>query len=99
MDTVVGRDLVGMTVFSRDGSKVGKIKAVISDDSGARQFLVVGRFLAHDLVIPVDATEAKEKRVVVPRSSSYLNCAPDVRAQGAVSAADADRLETFYHPD
>lgn len=89
------KDLVGLAAFSRDDSKLGKIKAVIRDESGS-EYLVVARLL-HSLIIPVDAIETSGDRVVVPLTSSYLDMSPAVKAKDTVSVDERGRLRDFYH--
>jgi len=95
METAETKTLVGLMAFARDDTKLGKIKGYLGDDTTG-EFLVVGRFLARDLVIPFGVVEIRDDRVVVPRSSSFIDCAPTVNAKGAISAEDATRLEEFY---
>ena len=92
----VRQDLVGLEVFSRDGAKLGKIKSIVGDGESAAEYLVIGRFLARDLVIPADTVEAPGDRVVVPHGSSFIDSAPSVKAKGAISPAEAARLEAFF---
>ena len=94
----VRQDLVGLGVFSRDGMKLGKIKTVVGDGESAAEYLVVGRFLARDLVIPADTVEMPGDRVVVPHGSSFIDSAPAIKAKGSISPADAARLEDFFRP-
>ena len=95
---VVRQELVGLEAFSRDGTKLGKIKSVVGDGESPAEYLVIGRFLAHDLVIPTDTVEMPGDRVVVPHASSFIDSAPAVKAKGAILPADAARLEHFYRP-
>jgi ribosomal 30S subunit maturation factor RimM len=97
MAVSMGLDLVGLVVFSREGTKLGKLTDVISDGGAAAEYLVISRFLARDLVIPADVVEMPDHRVVVPFSDGFLACAPVVKAKGAVSSEDRGRLEAFYH--
>ncbi|HUK75973.1 MAG TPA: PRC-barrel domain-containing protein [Thermoleophilia bacterium] len=96
MATVMGSDLVGLKVFSRDGTKIGKVKSVVSDDAETRDYLVIGRSLRRDLVIPIDTLETPGDRIVVPHSGAYCDSAPAVKASGAISAEEGIRLENFY---
>ena len=64
------KDLVGHGIYSRDGSKLGKVKAVIGDEMG-NKYLIVGRFLSRDLVVPLHVVKLDGDRVIVPRTSSY----------------------------
>ena len=96
--SAVRQDLVGLEVFSRDGAKLGKIKAIVGDGESSAEYLVVGRFLARDLVIPADTVEMPGDRVVVPHGSSFIDSAPSIKAKGAITPAEAARLEDFFHP-
>ena len=93
----VGLDRVGLVAFSREGTKLGKLKDVISDRESSVEYLVIGRFLARDLVVPADVVEMPDHHVVVPFSDGFLACAPAVKAKGAISPEDRSRLEAFYH--
>ena len=95
METAESKTFVGLTAFARDGTKLGKIKGYLGDDT-VGEFLVVGRFLARDLVIPVSAAEVESDRVIVSRSSSFIDCAPSVNSKCAISSEDASRLDEFY---
>jgi len=95
VETAGTKTLIGLMAFARDGTKLGKVKGFLGDDVTG-EFLVVGRFLAHDLVIPATAAEVVDDRVVVSRTSSFIDCAPAVNAKCAISAEDATRLEEFY---
>jgi len=96
MATVVGRTLVGLTAFSRDETKLGKIKEVIGDGTSTREYVVIGRRFGADRIIPAHVVEASGDRAVVPRSSSFIDCAPAVKAKGGLSPEDGDRLDEFY---
>lgn len=97
MAVSVGLDLVGLTAFSREGTKLGKLKDVISDGETSSEYLVIGRRLARDLVIPTDVVEMPGDRVLVPFASSFLNSAPAVKGKGAMSPEEHSRLQAFYH--
>ena len=90
------QDVLGLGAFSRDGTKIGKIKDVISDAETSAEYLVIGRFLARDLVIPADLAERSGDRVVIPFTDSYVDMAPALSTKGVISAEDRGRLEHFY---
>lgn len=96
MAIAMGSDLVGLKVFSRDSTKLGKVKSLVSDDAETRDYLVIGRSLRRDLVIPIDTVETPGDRVVVPHASAFCDSAPALKASGAISAQDGNRLENFY---
>jgi len=95
MGTVDSKVNIGQAVFAHDGTKLGKVKGYLGDDATG-EFVVVGRFLARDLVVPASAIESADDRVVLSHSSSFIDCAPAVNAKCAISAEDASRLEEFY---
>jgi ribosomal 30S subunit maturation factor RimM len=97
MASPVGLDLVGLAAFSREGTKLGKLKDVFTDSESSSEYLVIGRRMTRDLVIPADVAEIEDKRVLVPFASSFLNSAPAVKSKGAISPDERDRLEAFYH--
>jgi ribosomal 30S subunit maturation factor RimM len=96
MATVAVRDFVGLPAFSRDGSKLGKVKDVIQGGESA-EYLVVGGFFSRGLVVPADIVKAEGESIVIPFTSSYLDMAPSIDAKKPVSAADRDRLRSYYH--
>ena len=85
MAVALGLDLVGLVAVSRDGAKLGKLKDVFTDSESWSEYLVIGRRLGRDLVIPADVVEMQGERVLVPFASSFLNSAPAVKAKGALS--------------
>jgi ribosomal 30S subunit maturation factor RimM len=95
MATVPVRDFVGVPAFSRDGSKLGKVKNVIQ--GGEADYLVVGGFLSRGLVIPAEVVKADGGSITVPFMSSYLDMAPSIDTKKPISAADRDRLRSYYH--
>ncbi len=93
------QDLVslrGLRVWSCEGTKIGKIKDVVSDAETSTDYLVIGRFWSCDLVVPTDLAERSDDRIVLPFSSSFLDMAPAVSTKDGVSAEDRGRLEHFY---
>jgi hypothetical protein len=91
--TGVAVESVGRAVYSRDGAKIGKLKRLVGE-KGA--YLVVGRFLSADLLIPADLAEESGDRLVLPFGSSFLDSAPQIKAKGEPSAEERARLERFY---
>jgi len=96
MNTVMSSDLVGLKVFSRDGTKLGKVKSFVSDAAETRDYLVIGGLLRRDLIVPIDTVDTPGDRVVVPHSSAFCDNAPTVRAGGAISGEDGERLESYF---
>ena len=88
-------ELIGLHAFSRDGTKLGKIKDVI--EAGDTSYLVIGRFLSKDLLVPSTAAVRSGERVEVPYPGSYLDVAPPRSSKGSgLTPEERDRLERFY---
>ncbi len=96
MEPAVRKDLVGLKVFSREDVKIGKIKEVIGNSETSAEYLVIGRFLSRDLVVPIDLAERSGDRVALPFTSSFLDMAPPVSTKGGISNDDRGRLEHYY---
>lgn len=89
----VGLESVGRVVYAKDGTKIGKLKGLVGDGA---PYLVVGRLLSRDLLIPADLAEESGDRLVLPFGSSFLDSAPQIKAKGEPSAEERARLERFY---
>ena len=89
------QELIGLHAFSQDGTKLGKIKDVI--EAGDSSYLVIGRFLSKDLLVPAGTATRSGVRVEVPYSGSYLDMAPERSSKGGgLTAEERSRLEKFY---
>jgi len=97
MTTVVDRQhFVGLPAFSREGSKLGKVKDVV-DAGESPGYLVIGGLFSRRLVIPSDVIQEKGDAIVVPFTMSYLDMAPVVDPKSAISSNDRDRLRDYFH--
>ena len=85
--------LVGRDVYARDDMKIGEIKGV----SGDAEFVIVGRPLVRDLLIPMDELHEVGGRLEIRRTKSYLDDAPEVDSEN-MTLDDRQRLEEFYRP-
>jgi len=92
------QDMVGLSAFSREGGKIGRIRDVICDPGSLSECLVIKHSMFRDLVVPADVVERQQDSVTVPFSSSYLDVAPRVATKGELSSEERTRLEAFYHP-
>ena len=90
------QDLLGRKAFSQDGTKIGKVKDVISDAGTSCEYLVIRRFWSCDLVIPIELVERSDGTILVPFSQSFLDLAPALETRGVVSGEDRSRLEHYY---
>lgn len=89
----LGLESTGRTVYAQDGIKIGKFKGLLGD---GQPYLVIGRFLSRDLLIPADLAAESGDRLVVPFRSSFLDSAPEIKAKGELREEDRARLERFY---
>ncbi len=94
--TTAVNELVGLEAFSRDGVKLGKVRALIGDDATDRTYLVISRFLARDLIVPLDAVETPGAKVVVPHGGAFIDSAPSFKVKAMLTHDEGDRLESFY---
>ena len=90
------RHFMGLTAYSRDGGKLGKIKNVVHSGEKATYF-VIGGFLSRGLVVPSDVVLERGDAVVVPFTSGYLDMAPPIDAKKPLTVEDRDRLRDYYH--
>ncbi|HTX67735.1 MAG TPA: PRC-barrel domain-containing protein [Thermoleophilia bacterium] len=96
MATVPDRDYVGLTAYSRDGTKLGRVKDVMRSGDTA-EYLVIGGFLSRGRVVPCDVVTDEGNCLIVPFMSSYLDMAPSIDSRKPVSSSDRERLRNYYH--
>lgn len=96
MTTVADRQFVGLPAFSREGTKLGKVKDVVDSGESAK-YLVIGGLFSRRLVIPSDVIQERGDAVIVPFTMSYLDMAPVVNPKEAISAFDRDRVRDYFH--
>jgi hypothetical protein len=85
--------LVGRDVYARDDMQVGEVKGVTED----AEFVIVGRPLGEDLLVPMDELHEAGGRLEIRRTRSYLDDAPEVDPDH-MTVDDRQRLERFYRP-
>lgn len=83
--------LVGRDVYARDDMKVGEVKGVTGD----AEFVIIGRGLSKDLLIPMDELHETGGRLEIRRTKSYLDSAPEVDPD-ELTLEDRQRLERFF---
>ena len=96
METAADRDYVGLIAYSRDGTKLGKVKDVVRSGDTA-EYLVIGGLLSRGRVVPCDVVTEDGACLMVPFMSSYLDMAPSVDARKPISSGDRERLRSYYH--
>ena len=87
---------MGLAAFSRDGTKLGKVKDVVRSGDSA-EYLVIGGMLSRGRLVPCDVVKEDGTCVVVPFMSSYLDMAPAIDPKKPVSPEDRERLRNYYH--
>lgn len=83
--------LVGREVYARDDMKVGEVKGVTGD----AEFVIIGRGLSNDLLVPMDELHEIGGRLQIERTRSYLDSAPEVDSDD-LTLEDKQRLERFF---
>ncbi|MFA4965119.1 MAG: PRC-barrel domain-containing protein [Thermoleophilia bacterium] len=93
------QELVGCEAFSRDGSKIGKVKEVIGDPESVSECLVIKYGLFRELVVPADVVEREGiggRVLTVPLTHALLDTAPRVAKKGELSSDERARIDRFY---
>ncbi len=83
--------LVGRDVYARDDMKVGEVKGLTGD----AEYVIIGRGLSSDLLVPLDELHEVGGRLEIRRSKSYLDGAPAVDADD-LTLEDRQRLDKFF---
>ena len=96
MTTAADRDFVGLAAFSRDGTKLGKVKDVVRSGEEA-EYLVIGGAFSRGRLVPCDVVNEDGTCLVVPFMSSYLDMAPAIDPKKPISPKDRERLRSYYH--
>ncbi len=96
MATAADRDYVGLTAYSRDGTKLGRVKDVVRSGDLV-EYVVIGGFLSRGRVVPCDVVTEDGACLKVPFMSAYLDMAPSVDARKPISPDDRERLRSYYH--
>jgi ribosomal 30S subunit maturation factor RimM len=96
MTTTADRDFVGLAAFSRDGTKLGKVKDVVKSGDEA-EYLVIGGLLSRGRLVPCDVVREDGSCLVIPFMSSYLDMAPAIDPKKPITPEDRDRLRSYYH--
>lgn len=88
------QDLVGREVYARDGVKIGQIKDLVYGG----EYAVVRRSFLSKIVVPVRAIQSSVDRLTIPRTSSFLDNAPQIDPKYELSPKDKAYLDDFYLP-
>ncbi|MCW2847015.1 MAG: PRC-barrel domain protein [Marmoricola sp.] len=94
------QEVLGRTVYSGEGEKIGKVGQVFLDDqTGRPEFVPVntGLFGTSESFVPVQGASLEGEDVSVPYSKAQIKDAPRVDLDGDhLEQADEDRLFAYY---
>lgn len=94
------RGVIGKTVYSGEGEKIGKVGQVFLDDeSGRPEFLTVntGMFGTSESFVPVEGASLDGDSVTIPYGKSKVKDAPRVDLDGGhLDESDERRLFEYY---
>ncbi len=93
------QDFVGSSAYDPDGFKIGKIGAVIDDDSGEPRWIIVstGSFGTSQSFVPVHgAGPSGGGNLIVAFPESTIKNAPQIADDRRLSVEDEKRLSRHY---
>jgi uncharacterized protein (TIGR02271 family) len=100
MNVNQAQEVIGKTVYSGEGEKVGTVGQVFLDDaSGRPEFLTVntGLFGRSESFVPVEGASLEGDNVTVPFGKSKIKDAPRVDLDdGHLEESDEQRLFAYY---
>jgi uncharacterized protein (TIGR02271 family) len=93
------QQIVGTTVRSTDGEKVGKVgQAYFDDVTGQPAWVTVqtGLFGTRESFVPVDGADVRDGEVTVPFTKDRIKDAPNVDADQHLSETEEAELYRYY---
>jgi uncharacterized protein (TIGR02271 family) len=94
------RDLMGATVYSSDGDKIGKVGQVyLDDETGAPEFVTVntGLFGTNESFVPVADATSSDEGLTVPFTKDKVKDAPNVSVDdGHLDEPQERELYEYY---
>ncbi|EYR63145.1 photosystem reaction center subunit H [Actinotalea ferrariae CF5-4] len=93
------QQVIGTTVRSSDGDKIGKVGQVYFDDvTGQPAWVTVatGLFGSNESFVPVDSADVRDGELTVPFSKDKVKDAPNVAADQHLSEAEEAELYRYY---
>ena len=91
--------LIGRTVYSTDGQKIGELRQVYLDDQTEQlQFITVntGLFGTSESFVPASDASATEDGVTVPFDKDKVKHAPKMDADGHISPEQEQEIYAYY---
>jgi uncharacterized protein (TIGR02271 family) len=100
IDVQEAQRLTGLTAYTQDGDKLGKIGQVFLDDqTGRPEFVTVstGLFGTKESFVPIGDATLADDRLAVPYTKDQVKDAPNVDLDGGhLDEAEEDRLYQHY---
>jgi uncharacterized protein (TIGR02271 family) len=93
------QQLVGRTVYSTGGDKIGDIRQVyLNDRTEQPEFITVNTGLlgSNESFVPVAEVQVSDDSVTVPYDKDKVKNAPDVAPDGHISEAQEQELHAYY---
>ena len=93
------QNLVGRTVYSTGGDKIGDIRQVyLNDRTEEPEFFTVetGMLGSNENFVPVAEAQVTEDKVTVPYDKDKVKNAPDVAPDGHISEEQEQQLHAYY---
>ena len=93
------QNLVGRTVYSTGGDKIGDIRQVyLNDRTEEPEFFTVetGMLGSNENFVPVAEAQVSEDKVTVPYDKDKVKNAPDVAPDGHISEEQEHELHVYY---
>ncbi len=91
--------LPGKTVFDHEGSKVGEVREVYTQDGDPMWITVessTGLSTGRLVFIPLARLKQEDDQIRVPYSAQHVNDSPEIDAQDELSAEDDQSLRVYY---
>src|SRR4051812_19363363 len=91
--------VLGSTMYSADGDKIGKVGQVYLDDESQQpQWLTVntGFFGTNESFVPIQDADFSGDRVTVPFSKDRVKDAPNISSDGHISVEEERALYEYY---
>ncbi|MBC7289931.1 MAG: PRC and DUF2382 domain-containing protein [Actinotalea sp.] len=96
------QQVIGTTVRSTDGDKIGKVGQVYFDDATGRPAWVTvqtGLFGTRESFVPVDGADLHDGEITVPYAKDRVKDAPNLDADQHLSEAEEAELYRYYGVD
>ena len=93
------RDLVGRTVYSTGGEKIGDVGQVYLDDqSNQPKWLTVktGFFGSNESFVPVEEASLSDEGITIPFDKDKVKNAPNIASDAHISETEEEEIYRYY---